>query len=136
MAGLMQPRDKTRWNFLTGLLTGGIGAPGDMGQAAQDTSVGLLNARMQSIDPTGRMRAMSGMHSPLQGPEVPYGSPALQKRLGGDPQAPESLLGAIGAPEITDIAKGAGLLSKLGTDSGPWWLTRSSPVPRHTAQVR
>jgi len=92
-------------NFGTAFATGGPGVPGDLGQGAQDLAVGLLNARQQSIDPTGRVRAMSGQHGLLQGPQVPFSSEALQSRLGGDPSAPESLLGFIGAPDVTDVGK-------------------------------
>jgi hypothetical protein len=92
-------------NLGTAFATGGPGGPGDIAQGAISGATGLLNAQMNAIDPTGRVRAMSGQMAPLQSYDVPYTSENLQRGLGGDPEAPESLLGFIGAPDITDVAK-------------------------------
>ena len=96
-------------DFFTALVSGGPGVPGDIAQGVQDTSVGLLNARMNSIDPTGRVRAMSGQYEPLQAQELPYTSANLQRRLGGNPESPASVAGLIGAPDVTDVSHLAGV---------------------------
>ena len=59
-------------NLGTALATGGPGVPGDIGQGAVSGATGLLNAQMNAIDPTGRVRAMSGQMGLLQAPQVPF----------------------------------------------------------------
>lgn len=98
-------------NLLTALATGAAGAPGDVAQLESDLVVALLNAQMDAIDPTGRVRAMSNQGR-MSAPELSWSSAGLQRRLGGDPEALESVVGSVLAP-VPPIAKTGSLLAML-----------------------
>lgn len=92
-------------NFGTGILASTTGIPGDIAQAEVDVTTGLFNQRMQSLDPTGRVRAMSGHTGLLPEFDVPFTSDDIVTRAGGDPAAAETLAGLIVGPDPTGLAK-------------------------------